>query len=94
MNNITIGASAALPTYEDIQKTQIAMLEKMLADSQRQVWTLQCGLMALIDGTLLDEHGNRNDDGLRDWAYSGSVREKVVGAWLDLAETTLKEGSK
>lgn len=85
---------AAPPTYEDIQKTQIAMLEKMLADSQRQVWTLQCGLMALIDGTVLDTAGNRNDDGMRDHARSGSVPEKVVGRWLALAEVTLKEGSK
>ena len=72
----------------------VAQLEKTLADSQQQVWGLQNGLRALIDGTLLDDAGNRGENGLRDWVRRSSTPETVVNHWLEVAVRTLVQGSK
>lgn len=73
---------------------RVLQLEKMLADSQQQVWELQNGLRALIDGTLLDDAGNRGENGLRDWVRRSSTPETVVNHWLEVSVRTLVQGSK
>jgi len=75
-------------------KAQVQMIEKMLADSQQQVWVLQCGIMGVLHGGLFEDGGFRMDDGIKDYYDKDCTPGDIVRGWKLTLEKTISEGSK